>query len=119
MKNRFSRLLAACELLARDESAALTRRDFETLVSIQQVKSVLLADLATQGPPATRDTETRARLVSLLEAVQKNSRILSGIKLAAGERLRDLRAAAGQLHALRSTYTSGEMPRKQAFCVHV
>jgi hypothetical protein len=114
MKDRFSRLLAACELLARDETAALADRNFTALCRTQKVKSALLADLATDAGCASRDS--RARLERLLEANGKNSQLLSTMKAAAGQRLCKVRAAGKKLKTLRAAYTQGGMP--PAFSAH-
>lgn len=118
MKDRFSRLLAACERLARDEAAALARRNFATLGRAQQVKAALLADLAAEAGGGTLDPEARARLAQLLQANRENSLCISNLKAATGERLRKLRVSANRLHTLRTAYNHGGMPRGEAFCAH-
>lgn len=120
MKDRFSRLLGACELLAREETAALVRRDFTALGKTQQVKSVLLADLAAQANllHASCDSHARTRLTQLLECNRENSRMLAGMKAEVAEQLRKVRAAGNQLHALRAAYTPGGTPGRRAFSAH-
>jgi hypothetical protein len=118
MKDRFLRLLAACERLARDEAAALAHRNFEALSNTQQVKSALLADLAASAGDAARDSEIAARLAALLKSNCESSQLVSNIAAATGERLRQVRAAANQLRAMRTVYTTGQGQPHQAFSAH-
>jgi len=118
MKDRFWRLLAACELLAREETAALAGRNFAALVRAQRVKSALLADLAAEAGPDCRDLNARARLQQLLATSRENASLLSGMKTVTGERLRKVRAAGNQLHTLRNVYTRVSTQSPQAFCRH-
>jgi hypothetical protein len=117
MKDRFLRLLTACERLARDESAALTRRDFEALARTQHVKSALLAGLAAAAGDSSADSDIRARLAGLLKANRENSQILSNVAAVTSERLRNVRAATNQLRAMRTVYKTGTF-QQQAFSAH-
>jgi hypothetical protein len=118
MQDRLSRLLAACERLARDEAAALARRNIASLKRAQEVKAALLADLAAEAANITLTAEVRARLAQLLKATKENSIYLANLKAATGERLRKLRISSNRLHTLQAAYNQGGMPGEQAFCDH-
>ena len=104
MKDRFWRLLAACELLAREETAALAGRNFAALVRAQRVKSALLADLAAEAGPDCRDLNARARLQQLnAMPPDQRQRVLDRVE--SMERLtptqrQQVTSTMGQLHAL-------------------
>jgi hypothetical protein len=119
MKDRFSRLLAACETLTRDETAALAGRDLTMLSRTREAKSAILADLALEAGRANAagSSDTRARLTQLLEWNRENSRRLATLKAATTEKLRKVQAAGNRLQFLRSTYTIGERP-EQGFSAH-
>ena len=119
MKDRFSRLLAACELLTRDETAALTDHDLAGLGRVHQAKSAILADLAAEAGrvQASRDSHARARLTQLLEQNRENSQRLASLKIAMRERLRQVQAAGNRLHTLRSRYALGQQS-EQGFSAH-
>jgi hypothetical protein len=117
-KDRFSRLLAACEQLTRDETAALSRRNFDTLTRTQHVKSAILADLAVEAGAKAPHSEARARLTGLLKKTQENQLALANLKAATSEKLRLARASARRLHTLRPAYGSARGSREQAFYAH-
>jgi len=117
-KDRFSRLLAACERLAREETAALGRRNFAALSRTQEVKSAILTDLASEAGARPLDSDARARLMRLLSKTRENELLLSNLKAATSEKLRNTRAAAHRLHTMRPAYTSATSPREQAFFAH-
>jgi hypothetical protein len=118
MQDRFTRLLAACERLARDEAAALARRNIESLRRAQQLKAEMVAGLATEAGNVPLDAEVRARLAQLLKATRENSVYLANLKAATGERLRKLRISSNRLHTLQAAYNPGGMPGEQAFYAH-
>jgi hypothetical protein len=117
-KGRFSRLLAACERLTREEAAALSRRNFAALTRTQQVKSAILADMAAQAESRPLGAEERIRLTRLLNITRENELLLSNLKAATSEKLRKSRAATHRLHTMRPAYTSATSSREQAFLVH-
>jgi len=118
--DRFSRLLGACEILARNETAALTRHDFAALVRAQGVKSSLLADLALQAGliDAASQSTARDRLTRLLEHTRENARVLSEMMESARKQRRKMRAAARRVRDLRSAYGTGGKPPRQEFSRH-
>ena len=124
MKDRLSRLLGACEVLTRAETAALAGGDLAALGAAQQVKSGILADLAAEAMRASSascascDSRVRTRLARLLEGNRENARLLSRMKAGAGEKLQEIRVAAGHLQTLRSAYASDGATRRQALFVH-
>jgi hypothetical protein len=120
MKDRFWRLLGACEMLVRSETAALAGRDFAGVGRTQQVKSAILIDLAIEANciQASSDSQARARLARLLECTRKNRLLLARMMEAAAEELRKVRSAANQLHTLRAVYKSGCQPLCRAFSAH-
>jgi hypothetical protein len=120
MQHKFWRLLSACELLARDETAALTARDFAALGAAQQVMSALLADLALQARliHASRDSHARSRLLKLIECSQAGSRLLAAMKAASVQERHKLRAAVLQLQSLRAAYHTPAASRRGAFSAH-
>jgi hypothetical protein len=124
MKDRFWRLLGACEVLTRCETAALARRDFSALGATQQTKSGVLADLATEAAlvHASCDSRARARLERLLACNRENVRLLARAKEEAARELRKSRIAAGHLQIFRTAYAaqpSGNSPLEQALFTHV
>ena len=116
--DRFSRLLAACERLTREETAALTRRNFAALARTKTVKSAMLADMAAEAAARPLGADARIRLTRLLNTTRENELILSNLKAATGEKLRKSRAAAHRLHTLRPAYTSAASRREQTFSAH-
>jgi len=120
MQQRLSRLLGACELLARNETAALAGRDFAVLGKTQQLKAALLADLAAEANlfHASGNSRARIRLARLLESNRANAHLLAGMKADARDQRAKLRCAANQLHTLRSVYAGHGDSRRQAFSAH-
>jgi hypothetical protein len=117
-KDRFSRLLAACERLTREETAALSRRNFDALSRTQRVKSAILADMAAEAGSRPLGADARIRLTRLLNTTRENELLLSNLKAATSEKLRKSRAATHRLHTLRPAYTSATRAREQAFFAH-
>jgi len=111
VKDRFSRLLAACEQLTREEAAALSRRNFATLSRTQQVKSAILADLAAEAGTSALDSDARARLTRLLNTTRESQLTIANLKAVTSEKLRIVRASANRLHILRPAYTPAAGPR--------
>jgi len=120
MTSRFSRLLGACELLSRDETAALCGRDFATLGRTQGVKAALLADLAAEAQlcHASGDSSARDRLLRLVERNRQNSRLLGEMTADTADKLEKVRIAARQLHAMRSSYQTGTGADQASFNAH-
>ena len=120
MQERLWRLLGACELLTRDEAAALSGRDLAGLVRIQRVKAPLLADLAVEAKriSASCDSQARARLAALLEGNRGNARNLADMMADAREERRKVSTAVNQLQALRSAYATSGDTRQDAFSAH-
>ena len=121
MYEKLWRLLGACERLARDETAALTHRNFGALVETQQIKSALLSDLASEATlvHASCNSGARARLCRLLDNNRENARILSSIMEASREERLKMRAAAKQLRSLRASFQARERTqRPEAFNAH-
>jgi hypothetical protein len=110
-KDRFSRLLAACEQLTRDEAAALSRRSFAALTRAQEVKSAILAGLAAEAATSPLDSDARSRLTRLLNTTRENQLTIANLKAAISENIRKTRAAANRLHTLRPAYTPAPGPR--------
>ena len=110
-KDRFSRLLAACEQLTREEAAALSRRNFATLSRTQQVKSAILADLTAEAGTGALDADARARLTRLLNTTRENQLAIANLKAATSEKLRKVRVSANRLHIPRPAYTPAAGPR--------
>ncbi len=122
MDQRFWRLLGACELLAREETAAITQRDLGALTRTQEVKAAILADLAAQAGVvnAACDSRARARLDQLLEGSRRNAAAVAGMMASARERERELGTALNQLRTLRARYRSGHAVKsRQPFSAHV
>lgn len=120
MKDRLWRLLGACELLARSETASLLARDFAAVGKTQQLKASLLADLAAEAArvDAHRDPHARARLTQLLECSRRNRQLLSRMMETAAGQLRKVRSASNQLHALSTAYAPGGKSPRRTFSAH-
>ena len=117
-KDRFSRLLAACERLSREETAALSRRNFAVLTRTQQVKSAILADMAAEAAGRPLGADARIRVTRLLNTTRENELLLSNLKAATSEKLRTSRAAIHRLHTMRPAYTSATRLPEQGFYAH-
>jgi hypothetical protein len=121
MQQRLWRLLGDCERLARDETAALTHRNFPALFQAQQVKAALLADLASEANVfhASGNSPARARLEKLLETTRHNASLVSGMMDDTRVKRRKIRAALRQLQALRVVYKSRRHPARESLSAHV
>jgi ABC-type thiamine transport system ATPase subunit len=118
MKDRLSRLLGACEVLAREEAAALAQRNFASVARTQEVRSSILSDLAADPGLASCDAHSRARLTALVDSARTNRRLLSRMMTHATEELRKIQSATKQLHTLRAAYGPGCKPARPAFSAH-
>jgi len=121
MHQRLWRLLGDCERLARDETAALTHRNFPVLIKTQQVKAALLADLASEATllHASANSPARARLEKLLDCNRRNSSLLAGMMESARAERRNLRSGLNQLRSLRASYRSRDQSSRPALLAHV
>lgn len=120
MDERFWRLLGACELLSRDEIAALTHRNIPALVRTQEVKSAILADLAAQAGMlhASCDSRARARLGQLLEGSRQNARAMAEMIASASNKKQEIKAALSQLNRLRARYKTRPAATHKSFSAH-
>ncbi len=105
MHDRLTRLLAACELLSREETAALNWRAFAALSRTLDLKGPLLAELGAEarrrrGMPAM----VRAGISRLLEKNMRNLAVLSASMSEAETELHRMNSAGHQLELLRAAY---------------
>jgi flagellar biosynthesis/type III secretory pathway chaperone len=111
MHDRLSRLLGACELLSREETAALTARDFVALSRALDLKASILADLAVEARQRSQiPPMARVRISRLLDRNIHNHALLSTSINDASADLRRMTTAGRQLELLREAYDVAAEP---------
>lgn len=114
----FWRLLRDYERLTRDETTALSNRDFTAVASVESLKPVLFAALREIGAALgfdRRDPGLRARLELLATHERANLALIGKLLAQATSERQTLNAASLRLRGLEHSYATGGVRAESFF----
>ena len=114
---QFTRLVAALEDLAEQESAAMVHRDFASLLAIQERAEPLVAFLVSAGNRDSIPAELSIRIATLRARREQTSRALAAELDKTRRELEETSVAQRQVARVAPAYGGGTIARRQLLAV--